>query len=149
MSPGSHHGIPGIIVKKYSNQYNASDKDDIKVLRLSEIYLVLAEAYYRQTNEAGALQYLNELAQKRDTTFAGYNSTGVNLLNDITNERRKELAFEGNRFFDMNRLELDINRGLEYPSTALYIPFSDYRRILPIPLSEMDANPNISQNPGY
>lgn len=149
MAPGMHHSMLVLVCKKYQNQLNTTDKDDAKVLRLSEIYLLLAEAYYNLGDESSALLYLNTLAQKREPSFAGYTSTGVDLLNDITNERRKELAFEGNRFFDMNRLGLDIQRGLQYPSNALFIPMTDHRRILPIPLAELDANPNMTQNPGY
>ena len=147
--PGSHKGIPSIIIKKYPNYFNSSDKDDAKVLRLSEIYLLLAEAYYHAGDETNALKYVNIIAQKRDPAFAGYASTGPALVDDITNERRKELAYEGNRFFDLNRLGKDVSRGLQYPATALNIPFTDYRRILPIPLVEIDANPNMTQNPGY
>ncbi len=73
-------------------------------------------------------------------------------------ERRKELAFEGDRFFDMNRLKRDITRspnaGAIQAGSAnanLVIPYSSIRRVLPIPQSEIQANPNIAsqQNPGY
>lgn len=146
---GYHKGKACIVVKKYPNFQNANDKDDAKVLRLSEIYLIAAEACHNLNDDANALIYLNQLVQKRRPSFTGYTSTGATLLNDITYERRLELAFEGNRFFDMNRLGLDVNRGLQYPSTALYLSINDHRRIFPIPQSETDANTNIHQNPGY
>ena len=62
-------------------------------------------------------------------------------------ERRKELAFEGDRFFDLNRLNQDIQRTPEYSSGD--IKAGDPRRIMPIPESETNANPNIKQNQGY
>jgi hypothetical protein len=78
------------------------------------------------------------------------------LFNDIVLERRKELAFEGDRLYDMNRLQLPINRianpgAIPLNSNHLSISFPDYRRIAPIPQDEINANPNIAsqQNPGY
>jgi hypothetical protein len=78
------------------------------------------------------------------------------LLDDIITERRKELAFEGDRLYDLNRLKLPITRAANpgainvtaVPST---IPYGEARRIAPIPLAEIQANPNIApqQNPGY
>ena len=83
-----------------------------------------------------------------------YTSTGDQLLTDIVTERRKELAFEGDRLYDLNRLMLPIERVANAGSittTALSIPYSDPRRISPIPQDEIQANPNLSdeQNPGY
>ena len=148
MFPGNHQGDPGIIVDKYNDAVNSMG-DDVKILRLAEIHLILAEAYYNVGNETMALQTLNGLAQLREPSFSGYTSSGIALLNDITFERRLELAFEGNRFFDMNRLGLDVNRNMQFPPNAQTLLISDHRRILPIPLKETNANPNISQNPGY
>ena len=94
---------------------------------------------------------------KRDPGFQ-YTSTGNQLLNDIINERRKELAFEGDRFYDLNRLKLPIARVANpgaipagQGNVNLNIPYSDYRRIAPIPQAELQANANIvsQQNPGY
>ena len=142
-------GEPIVRVNKYPNSSNTSDYDDIKIIRLAEVYLILAEAYYHLGDEGNALTYLNAIAQQREPSFEGYTSSGETLLNDITNERRKELAFEGNRVFDLNRLGMDINRGPQFPSDALFIPISDYRRLMPIPLYEINANPTMVQNPGY
>lgn len=150
--PGStKSGADAIIVDKYPNATNG-DRDNIKVLRLSEVYLIAAEASI-ESNEGDARMYLNNLVAQRDPSFAGYNSSGAALLNDIITERRKELAFEGDRLFDLNRLKLDIIRsanpsGIPAPAS---IPASDGRRIAPIPQSETQANPNIAsqQNDAY
>ena len=141
---------PGLIVNKYSNFLNA-DKDEIKVIRYAEIILTLAESYARTGNETGAKTYLNQLAKLRDPAFAVYTSTGQQLLDDILNERRKELAFEGLRFFDLARLNLVINRPSQPFSYPLYplVSLTDFRRLQPIPQGEIDANPKITQNPGY
>lgn len=137
---------------KYSNSANASDKDDQKVLRFSEMLLILAEAYARTSDEPNARIRLNQVAQNRDPSFAGFSSTGAQLINDIIEERRKELAFEGDRFFDQQRLNQVINKvRRENPTITLVIPTNNFMRIFPIPQIEVDANPSIrpQQNPGY
>ncbi|RYU95956.1 RagB/SusD family nutrient uptake outer membrane protein [Emticicia agri] len=136
---------PAYIVNKYQNV--AGDRDDKKVLRMSEVYLIAAESAARTNKEADALKYLNALVAQRDPSLV-YASTGATLIEDIITERRKELAFEGDRFYDLNRLKRDIVRvGGRYQLRN--VPFSSNFRIGPIPQSERNANPNISQNPGY
>ena len=143
-------GTPAVIVYKYQNANNTADRDNIKVIRLSEVYLIAAEASWPDDEDAARL-YLNAVAEARDPSFGGYNSTGAALLEDIITERRKELAFEGDRYYDLNRLKRDVNR-FDNPGAIpgpLLIPYTDYHRIAPIPQSELQANPNIEQNPGY
>ncbi len=142
------------VVNKYPNSSSA-DPDEFKVLRLSEVYLTAAEAAFQSGNESLALDYLNELVAERDPAFAGYSSSGQALFNDILTERRKELAFEGQRYWDLARYNLPVNRinmSANYPGNVpLTIAADNFRRILPIPQTELDANPNIrdQQNPGY
>jgi starch-binding outer membrane protein, SusD/RagB family len=141
------------VVNKFPNAV-ASDKDEMKVLRMSEIYLIAAEAAYH-LNDPAALDYLNAVATQRDAAFAGYSSSGPALLNDILLERRKELAFEGHRYWDLvrnNRDVVRINLAGNYPGNVpLVLAADNFRRILPIPQTELDANPNIreQQNSGY
>jgi starch-binding outer membrane protein, SusD/RagB family len=141
------------IVNKYPNTSNAADKDDVKVIRYAEVLLTLAEAYYRTGDETNALVYLNKIAMQRDPSFAGYASSGTQLLNDIILERRKELAFEGMRYLDLQRLQRDVvrvNLNNNYIGiTPLTLPLDNFRRIFPIPQNERDANAGISQNQGY
>ena len=145
-------GAAATLVAKYPN-YTSTDKDNPKVIRLAEVYLIAAEASL-PGNEADARMYLNDLMAVRDPAFAGYSSTGAQLLSDIVTERRKELAFEGDRYYDLNRLKMDIVRPAINAGSIggpLTMPYSDYRRIYPIPLNEVQANANIAsqQNPGY
>ena len=104
-------------------------------------------------DEAGARGYLNDLVAQRDPSFAGYSSSGATLLNDIVKERRKELAFEGDRFYDLNRLKQQISRASNTGAipAPLTIAYPEDKRLAPIPLTEIQANPNIAgeQNPGY
>lgn len=144
-------GSAGYIVDKFPNATNA-DRDNIKVIRLSEVYLIAAEASL-PGNEADALKYLNLLVAQRDPSFAGYTSSGTDLLNDIVTERRKELAFEGDRLYDLNRLKMSIERASNAAAipAPLSIPYPFDKRIAPIPQNEIQSNKNIAgqQNPGY
>ncbi|KAA0988772.1 RagB/SusD family nutrient uptake outer membrane protein [Dyadobacter aurulentus] len=135
---------PAFVVNKYSHM--TGDQDDKKVIRLSEIYLIAAEAAFRLHQEDKAISYLNMLVKERDPGKK-YSSSGQRLLDDILLERRKELAFEGDRFHDLNRLKFDIIRkDGQHPAT---IPFSHPFRIAPIPEEERNQNQNIDQNEGY
>lgn len=142
------------VVNKFPNSGSA-DKDEAKVIRMSEVYLIAAEAAYQTNNETLAKTYLNAVATRRDPGFTGYTSTGAALLNDILLERRKELAFEGHRYWDLARYNRDvvrINLAGNYPGNVpLVLAATNFRRIFPIPQAELDANPNIraQQNSGY
>jgi hypothetical protein len=145
-------GFTVYYVNKYSNSSNATDKDDQKVLRFSDVLLILAEAYARTSDEPNARTRVNQVAQNREPSFAGYSSTGSQLISDIIAERRKELAFEGDRFFDLQRTNAVITKvRRENPTTTIIVATDNFMRIFPIPQSEVDANPNIrgQQNPGY
>ena len=69
----------------------------------------------------------------------------------LTEERRKELVGEGHAFFDHMRNGKSVDRSggwhLTMPEDARVIAPSDPRVALPIPQTEIDANPNIVQNP--
>ena len=124
------------------------DYSDTKVLRLSEMYLIAAEASL-PASEPDALTYVNYITTRRMAPAIA--SSGAALLEDVLAERRRELAFEGDRYMDLMRLKRDIVRSTNYPSAARNIPYSNFRRIMPIPQTELDANPNIrgQQNPSW
>ena len=77
--------------------------------------------------------------------------SNISSVSDVLDERRRELAFEGHRLFDLTRNALDINRkensGLA--SAPSDIAASSNEVILPIPQREIDANPQMVQNNGY
>lgn len=149
ITPGTRAGASVYIVNKYQNVTNNADKDDIKVIRYADLLLIAAESAARTGNEATALTLLNQVAQNRDPSLAAYTLSGSDLINAIINERRKELAFEGDRFDDLNRLNLPLNRSDQYPASARTVPAGDFRRVNPIPQVELDANKQITQNTGY
>lgn len=143
---GTRAGLSAAFVNKYP--VIQGDLSDTKVLRLSEMYLIAAEASL-PSNEADALTYVNYITSRRGATAIA--STGAQLFEDIITERRKELAFEGDRFHDMQRLKRNIVRSTNYPATSRTVPYTVFRRLFPIPQVEVDANPQIKpqQNAGY
>jgi hypothetical protein len=147
-------GASAYLVAKFPNTLN-NDKDNIKVIRLSEVYLIAAESAARLGQNTNAQGLVNTVAELRDPGFTGYTDMDGALVSDIVTERRKELAFEGDRLPDMNRLNLTIvrvsNPGADAPGDALTIDKADPLRLAPIPQQETLRNPNIAkqQNPGY
>jgi hypothetical protein len=132
------------------NKYpDVNGYDNIKVIRLAEIYLIRAEARANiGTNIAGAQQDLDIVRNRALPSALPTTETGQALKDKIMLERRLELCFEGQRLWDLMRKKKDIIR---YQCTAVkcQIPYGDGSNVLPIPQVETDTNPNISQNPGY
>ncbi|MFT4031328.1 MAG: RagB/SusD family nutrient uptake outer membrane protein [Siphonobacter sp.] len=144
--PSVRGGLDAIYIDKYPAI--SGDRSDTKVLRLSDMYLIAAEASYPD-NETDALTYLNYITSRRGASTV--TATGSELFEAIITERRKELAFEGDRYFDLQRLKRDVTRGTNYPTSARSLEYSNFRRILGIPEQETNSNANIAsqQNPGY
>lgn len=142
---------------RYLNKYHISSRGgrvvDLKVIRTAEMYLIRAEANARKTSPdlaaaAADLNYLrsNRIAGYTDETF----SNATDLINAILEERFKELAFEGHRFFDLKRNGLPVQRNASDASPEWQtLPASSYRFVFPIPQAAMLANPNMTQNDGY
>jgi len=143
-----------LIVDHYVNGSplrNPSYVSNIPVFRLSEVYLIAAEAAVKSNDKANAAKYLNAIVERANpaATVAEADVT----LDRVLTERRKELMAEGHRFFDLIRNKRDIVRSnsdrIFDPVIPLHIPYDNYKVVFPIPRSELDANQNITQNPGY
>jgi hypothetical protein len=119
--------------------------DNVNVIRYEEVLLNLAEALLEQNDNDGAIAALNQITSNRGA--AEY--SGTITKDDILNERRKELMFEGFRFFDLARNGLPIEKFSDLQNIVETVPAGDYRYALPIPIVEMDANSNMTQNTGY
>jgi starch-binding outer membrane protein, SusD/RagB family len=135
---------------KYPNPANGAEKDDSKIVRLSDIILIAAEAYYNASDYTNANLYLNMVLTKRDLSPVLYANTGAQVLTDILNERRKELAFEGSRLWDLLRLQMSWTKTKNLnPLTTVAVAPGNTALLYPIPVTELNANPNMVQNPGY
>jgi hypothetical protein len=110
------------------------------VLRLAEIYLIKAEALGNTADGYAALNVVRKRAGLPDRTPA--NTPDFKAA--VIKERRYELAFEDDRWFDLKRTgNLLTNAALKAKGVK---PFNI---VLPIPQSERDANPSLVQNQGY
>lgn len=129
-------------VKKFGGVDN-----DVIVIRATEVLLNKIEALY-YTNQTAALNELvNWVQTYRDASYS-FSGTGQDLLDEILKQRRIELAFEGHRYFDLNRYQLPVIKGANCTENCT-MEFSDYRRVFPIPFNEMNTNGAIVQNPQY
>jgi hypothetical protein len=133
--------------------------NDLKVFRVSEMYLIRAEAAAANGDLAGAANFIKQV---RDARFGAEQPAPVftsqqEAFAGVLEERRVELAFEGHRWLDLKRLGAEANAQIDRDpldceiTGACTLPVDDYRFTLPIPLVEINANPVIAeqQNPGY
>ena len=133
---------PGFYPLKYPGNAGASVPlyvNNIKVMRLAEIYLIAAESALKTGEDADI--FMNELRRNRIRNHV--DKTGY-TLEDIINERRRELYAEGQIAFDLwrNKMAVESSMGLIGPD--------DYRTVLPIPKEEIELSHGIlEQNPGY
>lgn len=144
-------------VYKYQPQEGEVIQDaNIPLLRLSETYLNAAEAAVKLGDNETAIKYLEPIVKRANpnNTVEGTTLT----LEDVLNERRKELVAEGHRMFDVLRNGMTIVRkdipnsnikNTKHFSKNLECDWNFYRIVLPIPKAEMDTNPNMEQNLGY
>lgn len=126
---------------------------DVPYIRLAEMHLILAEAYARTPGkETDAQDVLYSLAVNRDPDYVLSTNTGQDLIDEIMVQRRVELWGEGFRFFDLKRLDLPLDRTVvpNFVSASvgnvMQIPAGDNRWTFSIPIDEIQANPNTSQN---
>lgn len=125
---------------------------DIKILRLSEMYLIRAEANFELQDPTSARNDLDQIRLARIANFNPQddgNESGAALENAIMTERRREFAFEGQRWQDLKRKSLGIERGEDCSATQCVLESGDFHFTLPIPQSEFSGNLNMTQNPGY
>jgi len=130
---------------KYSGN-NGAFTDNIEMIRYSDVLLMEAEGLSSQGQYAAAAALVVQLRAARNAITT--NVPTDNTLNAfIQAERRRELFFEGQRFFDLKRLGQGITRTAA-TNTGTIAP-TDPRLIAPLPSSEVLFNPNLPQNPTY
>lgn len=146
-------GVSGTTV--YGNRYFriANGDDNVIVLRYADVVLMRAEVNARLGASADTvLADVNRVRARAGiapltitdvnnvTLPAGIaNTTQERLLQVVLNERRREFALEGERFFDLKR----------FGRAQVVLGIDATQLLWPIPQSEIDVNPNLVQNPGY
>jgi hypothetical protein len=138
----------GFYTTKYEGQEGSSTPlytNNCKVIRLSEVYLIAAEAKLLGGNTAGSKEaawYYNELRRNRIQDYIDVENI---TIDNILDERRIEFFCENHRMFDLVRhkssiYSQQINATLEY---------NDTRLLTAIPEREINISPELVQNPGW
>ncbi len=130
-------------VRFKTNKYlNSDNANNVRVLRLAEMYLIRSEAAVYSTATPDPNAGLADLNVIRNRAGLGdldpFNSLDE-YVDALLLERRLEFNFEGHRFFDLVRFD-KINEVLGMP---------DHRKVFPIPRNELLVSENLEQNPQY
>lgn len=148
----SSYSITGYNVRKFlvsksvSPEYNTSPANFV-VYRYADILLMKAEALNEMGQTTAAEVPLN-IVRKRAGLDAVTGLTQDEMREKIIHERRMEFAFEGHRWFDMVRIDHG-NYAIKFLKSIGKNNVNKERLLFPIPQTEIDANPLITQNPGY
>ena len=149
----SSYSTTGYNVRKFlvpttiASQYNNSS-EDFPVLRYADVLLMQAEAMNElgQTAQAAApLNLVRERAGLPDIQ-SGLSQNDFRIA--VLHERRMELAFEGQRWFDLIRIN-NGHYGISFLQSIGHTNVSAKNLLMPIPLAEIQANANLIQNNGY
>jgi hypothetical protein len=126
-----------------SGQIELNYKNNFRVIRYADVLLMAAEAFNRSAtpNDTKAQQYLNLVrARAFGNTNNNISATGTTLRTAIWDERRLELAMEGERFFDLVRTGQAASKITGFQTNK--------HEVFPIPQIEIDISV-LSQNNNY
>lgn len=126
---------------KYEDAVN--NADNVIVIRLAEMYLIRAEAAIRQSNTVSeqSREDINTIRNRAGLPDVGALSVTA-ALDEILRQRRLEFVGEGLRYIDLRRYNL----------TCEVLGFCEgqaFRNLWPIPLQQIERNPNLVRNEGY
>jgi hypothetical protein len=154
------NGTTTPIVNKYIDVLtNSNDnQNDYHALRYSDVVLMYAEALIEIGGAANldlALTAINSVRKPHsglpDLTY----TTQDDLRQKLRTERRRELAYESKRYYDLIRWNIFIPTMKAHMAKEYKKPITDFdyinenRLLLPLPYIDLVANPNLTQNPGY
>ena len=135
-----------LVPKSISPEYNTSPANFV-VYRYADVLLMKAEALNEMGQTTAAEVPLN-IVRKRAGLDAVTGLTQDEMREKIIHERRMEFAFEGHRWFDMIRIDHG-NYAIKFLKSIGKNNVNKDRLLFPIPQTEIDANPLLTQNPGY
>ncbi len=135
-----------------------SGYSNVFFLRYDDILLLKAEALLNGENVdlEGAAEIIDRIRTRAGVAklTAAEKSNKDALMKAYVNERRLELACEGERWFDLVRLgileeTMELAQRNDPGRLPLAVPYTANSYLLPIPQDVLDTNPNVEQNPGY
>ena len=141
----------------YGPDYDpTADEEDLFyspiVLRVSEMYLIRAEAYCRLNEASLAAADLKEIIARAENTETGrvtLPGSADQLLDVVKRQRILELSLEGVRFFDIVRYKENLERDAKTTSVVRRLNYPNDKFVLPLSSIEVEVNIGIQQNPGY
>ena len=133
--------------------------NDFKMFRVSEAYLMRAEAFARGSvgsfqDAADAVQAVRNARAGTQTNATAYANL-TEAITDIKRERRLELCFEGHRYIDSKRYRNILNEGIVRDprdcegGIPCEIPVNSRKWVFPLPQAEINGNVDIQQNPQW
>ena len=128
-----------------SGQIELNYSNNFRTIRFADVLLMASEAYNKAAtpNDAKAQNYLNKVRQRAFSDLLhNVTTNGSMLYDDILNERRLELAMEGERYFDL------IRTGRAAATLGVLGFKAGKHELFPIPQTEIDIS-GFAQNPGY
>jgi hypothetical protein len=137
----------GVSITKF-NGWKGNLSQDLTYMRIGEMYLILAEATAKASNNPSAgVPYLEELRTARGAgTVPAEATANMKAFEDfILDERVRELSVEGHRFFDLKRLERDIPNS----DGGIKMRKDSYRLLSPFGIGAQNVNSLLVENPGY
>lgn len=127
----------------------STNSNDIPLMRIEEMYYILAEGQAMGTSAAEGVATLTEFVQTyRNPSYVCLANDAAGVQDEIWNQRRMEFWGEGISYFDIMRLKKGIDRrGGGWPSVWVYnVPSEDNVLRLPIPEREVQNNPLLGEN---
>lgn len=137
------------VLSKYTDPNNGLN--NMYMIRLADIILLRAEAYNAKGDVANAAAMVNKV-RTRVALPATTAANQADMTLAIEKERRLELAFEGQRWFDLlrtGRAKDVMNAQKDGSGNNLNYNVKDYQLLYPVPQTQLDLNPLLQQNPGY
>nr|WP_314898094.1 RagB/SusD family nutrient uptake outer membrane protein [uncultured Flavobacterium sp.] len=149
----SSYSLTGYNVRKFLVPLSASSSYDnsplnFPILRFSDILLMKAEALNELNQTSQAEAPLNRVRNRAGLANVATGLSQADFRGAVIRERRIEFAFEGQRWFDLIRVNKG-QYGLDFLHSIGKTNATQKHLLFPIPQIERDRNPKLTQNPGY
>ncbi|KAB7731783.1 RagB/SusD family nutrient uptake outer membrane protein [Rudanella paleaurantiibacter] len=141
--------FPGYVAKYLDPTATANGEggNNFPILRYADLLLMYAESRNEQApNDAEAYAAINRVRNRAGIPNLTPNLSQAQFRDSLLLERRLELAFEGHRWYDLARTKRLISAMRAQNPT---IKVEERHYLFPIPQTERDANPQLTQNEGY
>ncbi|WP_350284992.1 RagB/SusD family nutrient uptake outer membrane protein [uncultured Croceitalea sp.] len=163
-------GVDALFTRKYAMLFAGTRQElpgfgqtvgvNWRLIRYADVLLMLAEAENENGDQTEAINLVNQVRQRAEITPLAAGLSEEQVFDAIVEERIMELTGEGHRYLDLVRWGLadevlgtgSTIAGGRHPKSlagesAVFTPGRD--ELLWIPVPELNANPNLDQNPGY